>query len=136
MESRTHPRASAPTATAAPPDLYTRDPGRPLAGGSPRKYRGPAPPGAIHCPACNCWQWISGRGLLVWILIILLFPLGLLFLLIQPKHRCEECGYTYTAFRVPPSAKRSDQFALLILAIWLLGVVGVILARNWSAIFP
>lgn len=72
----------------------------------------------------------------MWFFIILLFPLGLLFLLIQPKHRCEDCGYTYTAYRIPPSAKRSDQFALLILAIWILAIVGLNISRAWNVILP
>lgn len=126
------PGAGKPS-TKSPADI-PGSPGRPLAGSKPREFRGPPPPGAVHCPRCNDWQWFSGRGLFIWILIILFLPISLLLLFIQPTHTCATCAYTYRAYKTPPGAKRRDQFALLIMAIWIFTVIGIILARNWSTI--
>lgn len=61
----------------------------------------PAIPGQVTCPTCSRHSWESGRGLAVWLGILLFFPLGLLLLLVQPTHKCLHCGYSFTSYRAP-----------------------------------
>jgi|LGOV01.1.fsa_nt_gb hypothetical protein len=48
----------------------------------------------ISCPQCK-GSAFGGRGCLVIGLIILTFPIGLLFLLIKPTYTCQNCGYRF-----------------------------------------
>ena len=50
--------------------------------------------GAISCPKCSNASHGS-RGCLIWFFVILLFPVGLLFLLLKPTYKCGSCGYTF-----------------------------------------
>ncbi len=50
--------------------------------------------GWLSCPQCH-GRAIGGRGCLIIGLIILFFPVGLLFLLIKPTYRCTTCGYRF-----------------------------------------
>lgn len=116
---------------SAPMTPASGSPGRPLAGSA---SRAPEPPGAVHCPKCHHWRWSSSRGLLVWFFLILLFPVGLLLLLVQPEHKCMNCGYTYRSHAIPPGATSSTQFTLLIVLIAITALVGSIIAANWNTI--
>lgn len=48
----------------------------------------------ISCPQCR-GKAFGGRGCLIIGLIIITFPIGLLFLLIKPTYKCQSCGYTF-----------------------------------------
>jgi hypothetical protein len=50
--------------------------------------------GWLTCPKCH-GQATGGRGCLIIGLIILFFPIGLLFLLIKPTYQCRSCGYRF-----------------------------------------
>jgi hypothetical protein len=47
----------------------------------------------LSCPRCN--GYASGhRGCLLWFFVVILFPIGLLLLLIKPTYTCS-CGYRF-----------------------------------------
>lgn len=48
----------------------------------------------LSCPACR-GKAFGGRGCLIIGLIIITFPVGLLFLLIKPTYKCQSCGFTF-----------------------------------------
>ena len=50
--------------------------------------------GWVSCPQCQ-GQARGGRGCLIIGLIILFFPIGLLFLLLQPTFVCTQCGFKF-----------------------------------------
>ena len=50
----------------------------------------------LSCPKCE-GKALGGHGCLFWLLVILTFPVGLLFLLIKPTYRCKQCGYRFKA---------------------------------------
>ncbi len=52
--------------------------------------------GWLSCPECKDKAY-GGRGCLIILLIILLFPIGLLLLLVKPTYRCQRCGYKFKA---------------------------------------
>jgi hypothetical protein len=54
------------------------------------------PPGALSCPRCT-GAAIGGRSGCLILLMILLFPIGLLLLLVKPTYTCTKCGYTFTS---------------------------------------
>ncbi|MBZ0173120.1 MAG: DUF2367 domain-containing protein, partial [Phycisphaerales bacterium] len=66
------------------------------------------PPGSIAatCPKCRHTEWTGGRGCAVWAVVILLFPIGLLALFIQPTWKCTRCGYKYQSFTPPAGLKQ------------------------------
>lgn len=70
-----------------------------------------APPGSVAsaCPKCGRSQWTGGRGCGLWGLIVILFPIGLLLLFIQPRWLCQNCGYTYNSYTPPAGITRADQ---------------------------
>lgn len=97
-----------------------------------------APPGSVAsvCPSCGGGRWTGGRGCIRWILVVILFPIGLLLLFIQPRWRCQDCGYTYTSYTPPAGIKRADQTVayqivrgvlIAVLVILLLILVGAFL---------
>lgn len=49
----------------------------------------------VQCPVCQGPAKPLGRGVLVWLGVFLLFPLGLLLLLDPRKCRCARCGSTF-----------------------------------------
>lgn len=51
---------------------------------------------SLSCPRCRGKAY-GGRGCLIWVLIIGLFPLGLIFLLCKGTYRCRTCGYKFKA---------------------------------------
>ena len=52
--------------------------------------------GWLSCPRCGD-KAPGGRGCIIILLIILTFPIGLLFLLVKPTFRCRNCRYKFTA---------------------------------------
>ncbi len=52
--------------------------------------------GELSCPRCFGTAE-GGRGCLIWILVILLFPIGLILLLLKPTYKCKSCGYMFKA---------------------------------------
>ncbi len=50
----------------------------------------------LSCPKC---QGVApgGRGCWIWGLIILFFPIGLLFLLIKPTYTCLSCQFRFNS---------------------------------------
>ncbi|MDP7028616.1 MAG: hypothetical protein QF733_00155 [Phycisphaerales bacterium] len=50
--------------------------------------------GLVDVPEVS-WTGHGGRGCLIIGLIILFFPIGLLFLLIKPTYQCRSCGYRF-----------------------------------------
>ncbi|MBT4530032.1 MAG: DUF2367 domain-containing protein [Phycisphaerae bacterium] len=50
--------------------------------------------GMLSCPQCHGTA-TGGYGCLIIGLVILFFPIGLLFLLIKPTYRCTKCGFTF-----------------------------------------
>jgi len=50
--------------------------------------------GTLSCPRCGGMAK-GGRGCLAWGLVILFFPVGLLFLLIKPTYTCQACGFKF-----------------------------------------
>ncbi|TET38955.1 MAG: DUF2367 domain-containing protein [Planctomycetota bacterium] len=52
--------------------------------------------GQLSCPKCSGTAK-GGRSCLIWLLVILLFPIGLALLLLPPKYRCSKCGHTFKA---------------------------------------
>lgn len=60
---------------------------------SPR-HRQPKAGKWLSCPRC-AGEATGGRGCLHIAAIILLFPVGLLFLLIKPTYTCNRCGYRF-----------------------------------------
>ncbi len=98
----------------------------PSAGATPTSS---APPGAIAntCPKCTGTEWTGGRGCLLWGLVILLFPLGLLLLFVQPTWKCASCGYTYRSYSTPAGyqPERSVGYQVLrgiVIAIAIIGI--------------
>lgn len=49
------------------------------------------------CPVCQ-GPATGGRRLLTWLIVILLFPIGLLILLRKPTYQCEACGHLFQAW--------------------------------------
>jgi hypothetical protein len=54
----------------------------------------PAQAGALSCPRCAGPAYGGRSGCMI-LLIILTFPIGLLFLLIKPTYRCAKCGFAF-----------------------------------------
>lgn len=52
------------------------------------------PKGAISCPKCSSIA-LGGRGFLIWFFVIILFPIGLLLLLLKPTYKCTKCSFTF-----------------------------------------
>ena len=50
--------------------------------------------GTISCPRCG-GKAVGKRGCLTWLFVILLFPIGLILLLLKVTYRCEACGYRF-----------------------------------------
>jgi hypothetical protein len=48
----------------------------------------------ISCPKCTCIATES-RGCLIWLFVILLFPIGLVLLLLKPTYKCKSCGFKF-----------------------------------------
>jgi hypothetical protein len=49
----------------------------------------------ISCPKCTCIATES-RGCLIWLGVILLFPIGLVLLLLKPPYyKCMGCGFKF-----------------------------------------
>jgi rubredoxin len=53
------------------------------------------------CPKCGGRAWSGHVGCLLVFGVILLFPIGLLLLLLPRKWKCLECGYSYTSTNKP-----------------------------------
>ena len=51
----------------------------------------------LSCPVCHRHTVKSGRGCLVWAVVVLIFPIGLLALLASARHRCTTCGHGWKA---------------------------------------
>ena len=52
--------------------------------------------GGLSCP--KCMGITKGQyGGLIWLFVILLFPIGLLLLLVKKTYSCYNCGYTFKA---------------------------------------
>ena len=52
--------------------------------------------GRLSCPHCTGMAR-GDRGCLVWVFVILLFPFGLLLLLLKPTYECHSCGFRFKA---------------------------------------
>jgi len=50
--------------------------------------------GWVSCPKCG-GKSPGGRGCLVCLLIIITFPIGLLFLLVKPTYQCKKCRFKF-----------------------------------------
>jgi hypothetical protein len=48
----------------------------------------------VSCPQCQA-KAEGGRGCLIILLIVLTFPIGLLFLLVKPTFICSKCGFKF-----------------------------------------
>ncbi len=48
----------------------------------------------LSCPKCS-GKAFGGRGCFIIGVIIITFPIGLLFLLIKPTYTCHDCGYRF-----------------------------------------
>lgn len=68
---------------------------------SPAPAPTPFIPGVVTCPRCTGQVWDGGRGCLVWLGVILLFPIGLLLLFVKPTWRCVKCRYTFQSYTAP-----------------------------------
>jgi len=70
---------------------------------SPTTPQPTSPPGSVAnaCPDCQNTNWSGGRGVVAWLIVILLFPLGLLALLIRPTWKCTKCGFSYQSYSLP-----------------------------------
>lgn len=73
---------------------------------------------------------------MLWILVVLVFPIGLLLLFIQPRWMCNNCGYAYSSYSPPAGIKRANQtivyqvfrgILIIILVVLLLILLWVIL---------
>ena len=53
------------------------------------------------CPKCGGRAWSGHVGCLLVLGIFLLFPIGLLLLLLPRKWKCLTCGYSYTSTNKP-----------------------------------
>lgn len=89
----------------------------------------PAIPGVITCPKCGGTKWEGGRGCVIWALVILLFPIGLLLLFIRPTFRCRGCRYSYASYSAPVEIERTAK------PLTLLEVVGVVLVAGLLIMF-
>ena len=50
----------------------------------------------LSCPKCETIA--EGKyGCLIWVFVILLFPIGLLLLLVKKTYSCSKCEYTFKA---------------------------------------
>jgi hypothetical protein len=50
--------------------------------------------GQLSCPKCSGIAK-SHRGFLFWLLVVLLFPIGLALLLLKPTYTCKSCGFAF-----------------------------------------
>lgn len=48
----------------------------------------------VSCPQCQ-GKAKGGRGCLIIFLVIITFPIGLLFLLVKPTFVCTKCGFKF-----------------------------------------
>ena len=53
------------------------------------------------CPKCGGRAWSGHVGCLLVLGMVLLFPIGLLLLLLPRKWKCLACGYSYTSTNKP-----------------------------------
>lgn len=53
------------------------------------------------CPKCGGVEWSGTRGILLFILMIVMFPIGLLFLFVPPTWTCHGCGHWYRSHTPP-----------------------------------
>jgi hypothetical protein len=51
----------------------------------------------LYCPLCDNLIIRAGHGYLFWFLVIILFPAGLLLLLIKSTYICPKCGHKFKA---------------------------------------
>ncbi len=68
-------------------------------------------PGVVACPKCGGTTWAGGRGCLLWVLVILFFPLGLLLLFIKPTWKCQSCRYSFQSYAAPTTIGGGSEFS-------------------------
>jgi rubredoxin len=88
-------------------------------------------PGRVICPSCQSAKWTGGHGCALLLGVVLLFPLGLLLLLIRPEWRCERCGYAYRSHDSPMGSNRTPAVrdATILVAIVVFAVLIVVLVQ-------
>jgi hypothetical protein len=52
--------------------------------------------GTLSCPRC-AGEAEGKRGCLIWAGVVLLFPIGLVLLLLKPTYTCKSCGFRFKA---------------------------------------
>lgn len=96
-------------------------------------------PGVATCPKCAGTNWKGGRGFWVWLLVVLLFPIGLLLLLIKPTWYCTRCQFSYRSYSEPVSILNLPKrrgvleqiaFAILLAVAILGGLIVLVLLAN------
>jgi hypothetical protein len=101
---------------------------------APARVKPPPIPGMVTCPRCGGTKWSGGRGLIVWLGVILLFPLGVLLLFVKPTWRCRSCLYPYRSYSAPvdigPHRGGVGGAVLIVLLMLALLLVGLITARS------
>lgn len=80
----------------------------------------------MRCPLCEAISWKGGRAVAQSLCVILLFPIGLVLLIIPPTWVCRKCGYRYASHAKPmgwrPTVAQELGRAVTILIV--LGLLG------------
>ena len=80
------------------------------------------------CPKCNSKNIKEYKNILIGaILLILMFPIGILYLILTPKYRCLECKNLFPrVYGGTKIGKIGNIFLILLIALLIFGIISMI----------